>query len=515
MGPIHRGEGVTASERYLARLAEATFLDLWSYPNTFIDKRGSTAGDGKEFSDLLVVFGDDVIIFSDKSITWPEGPDIHLNWARWYRRAVKKSVDQIRGAARWLRDYPDRVFVDPACTQRLPIELPAPERRRIHGVAIALGAQAACSAHVGDADGSLMIAPSIRGDAHTDPNAKGYMPFALGDVDPNGPFVHVFDETGLDLVMGELDTASDFVRYLKQCENFIREQRLLWSSSEAELLGSYLRTGDEDGRHKFPETKDFGTDTDQVILLAAGGFAEFSKSKEYRAKKAANAVSYSWDRLIGVFTEHVLAGTSVAAGGGEPSASRAEYALRAMAREDRTSRRALGTAFIKALQNAKRVKQARFARVILPNAGLADQECGYVFLVLAYPKHVELKDGYDQYRKVRLNMLEVYCAAILYDHRNLKRMVGVAVDAPSSQAGEVGGSEDLMLYQIEDWTPDLERSVEQSRAHFDVMQADRIKMSRLQVQEYPAPKPEDNGMNRQQRRAAQRQTRKVGRRVER
>jgi hypothetical protein len=55
MEAINRGRGVTESERYLARLADKTFLELWSYPNTFIDKKATPAGGGKEFCDLLVV----------------------------------------------------------------------------------------------------------------------------------------------------------------------------------------------------------------------------------------------------------------------------------------------------------------------------------------------------------------------------------------------------------------------------------------------------------------------------
>ena len=35
---VARGQGETPSERYLAKLADRTFLDLWSYPNAYIDK---------------------------------------------------------------------------------------------------------------------------------------------------------------------------------------------------------------------------------------------------------------------------------------------------------------------------------------------------------------------------------------------------------------------------------------------------------------------------------------------
>lgn len=36
---VQRSSGTTESEKHLARLAEQTFLNLWSYPNLCIDKR--------------------------------------------------------------------------------------------------------------------------------------------------------------------------------------------------------------------------------------------------------------------------------------------------------------------------------------------------------------------------------------------------------------------------------------------------------------------------------------------
>ncbi len=63
-----RSVGLTASERVLAELCDVSFLKLWTYPNLF-KKRA------KELTDLLVVFGQDVIIFSDKSWTSPPPPE--------------------------------------------------------------------------------------------------------------------------------------------------------------------------------------------------------------------------------------------------------------------------------------------------------------------------------------------------------------------------------------------------------------------------------------------------------
>jgi hypothetical protein len=417
-------------------------------------------------------------------------------------------VDQIRGAERWLRQFPERVFIDRACTKPFPIALPPPNRARVHGVAIALGAEEACKRYCDDDDGSLMVLGPLKGSDHTDLKAKAYMRFAIGDVDPGGPFVHVFDRSALDLVLREMDTISDFTRYLREREAFIREERVLHSPGEAEMMAIYLQHGDTHGEHIFPKPSAFGIADDYALTLARGSYEDFVESLPYQAKKAADQISYVWDRLIGVFTENVLAGTSVGILGEAPSAARAEPALRIMARENRTMRRGLGAAVVGALETAEEKAQDRFARVVMPSAGMADPECGYVFLILAYPRTFELKDGYEQYRRTRVNMLETYCASVLYDHRHLKRMVGVAIDASSKVTGRRGGSEDLVAYEIDAWTPDLEESIRERRAHFDVLDARRLQVSRSQFDEYPQLTPAPR-LNRKERRAAAKRARQA------
>src|ERR1700682_1651598 len=97
-------EGVTAAERYLQRLCKHSFLSLWSHMGIFRDQRGSgTKGDGKELCDLLVVFGNDILIFSDKACEFRNTGNLQLDWSRWFRRAVLKSADQVWGAERWIK----------------------------------------------------------------------------------------------------------------------------------------------------------------------------------------------------------------------------------------------------------------------------------------------------------------------------------------------------------------------------------------------------------------------------
>ena len=192
---------------------------------------------------------------------------------------------------------------------------------------------------------------------------------------------------------------------------------------------------------------------------------------------------YAWDRLIQLFTANVIGGTSVEIAGFQPTASLAERALRKMALERRVSRRALGYAFTSALTQAEQLNRPRFARVILPFEGCADPETGYVFLILAFKDDWLINKGYDHYREGRAAFLKAYCQSALHEFRHLKRMVGIAVDASPHVTGRRGGSEDLMLLEINEWTPELERETQQLREDAEILITDQMKMGRLQTSE--------------------------------
>jgi hypothetical protein len=109
-------EGTTDSERALTKLAKKAFLSLWSYSNVFTDEgRSNGKGNGKELCDLLVVFGNDVLLFSDKDCEYHSGTDVKGAWPRWYKRAIEKSVNQLAGAEKFVKAFPTRIFIDKQC----------------------------------------------------------------------------------------------------------------------------------------------------------------------------------------------------------------------------------------------------------------------------------------------------------------------------------------------------------------------------------------------------------------
>lgn len=510
MEPIYRGNGLTKSERYLARLADRTFLDLWSYPNPYIDKRTGPKSTGKELCDLLVVCGDDVIVFSDKAIEWQKTEELDIAWPRWYRRAVAKSVDQISGAVRWILDFPQRVFLDPACEKKLPLSLPGRERIRIHAVAVAIGARAACSAHFPGSSGTLMLVPKVKGKSHADPKIENYFPFAIGDVNPAGIFVHVFDDQGLDLVMRELDTVSDFTDYLTRRERIIRSGHLLTAPGEEDLLAYYLHSFDGKN-HDFVKPSGERWKGNESFGVEEGMYNDLVTRPEYIAKREEDRISYLWDTLIKEFTRHVLAGTSVAVFDRQPDAGEAEQGLRIMAQEPRVYRRMLGQALMGTINGLSETKKDRFCRIVMPNGDDRDRSLAYVFLAIPYPDHLSLAGGYDQYRKVRANMLHAYCFNVLESHRNLTRVVGIALDGKASKSG-IGTSEDLLaLEQLPEWTDEAVSRVKELQEQFDVMREWRVERSAFHTSEFPQPRPSGN-LSRQQRRAAQRAAEKNAKR---
>ena len=468
--PIIKAEGVTESERYLAKLANKSFLNLWSYPNTFRDQKQSGKGDGKEICDLLVVCDKHILIFSEKTIAWTDG-DLNVVWRRWAKRAIRDALKQIKGAERWLTEHPERIFLNRECTDPFPLNIPSHDDRVIHRVIVAKGATEACRQHFPDHFGSLFIKPSITDCAHWDGHPAVIEPFAIGDVDPDGAFVHVMDEVTLDIIMQELDTVRDLTDYLEKKAAFIRSGRLLRAQGEENLLAHYVTQVNDQDEH------DFVFDDEMELVTIDGlSYARFTTDPGYIAKKQADKISYLWDRLIETFTTPMLAGTSLTPEGYDSALKNQELGVRYMALQRRFERRSLGKAFWDALERGK--IEPHFFRVVMAPAEGRDNET--VFFIQTI-KNSALMGGYEEYRQVRTNGALIYAKGLLEQHPHLKRVVGISCEPPGQKQGS---SEDLIYIEQAEWSDEERREIRQNCKDARVLQK-KAREIPLFEQEFP------------------------------
>ena len=306
----------------------------------------------------------------------PKNGTSEVNMARWRRRAVEESVNQLYGAERILKTLTTVVKSD----STLGIELPPPGRRRIHLIAVALGS-----------DGSVGL--------------------PYGDFEKG--FVHVLDGCSTDILLTELDTVSDFVKYLEAKQQFVQLTHMLCEGEE-DLLAAYLNGG---------RRLSSGAD---VSLVLPGNWKRFQQKPEYQSKKAADQESYPWDRVIEILCHDTLHDRLEFS----PSLSGVERSIRVMAREDRFSRRVLGKAFREFLDQSHQIR-----------ARMTKSPSGVVYVFLATPH------GYP--RETRTAELSNRCFVARGLSPDAQLIVGVATE---QYAPGQGISLDLVHMYKPEWT---------------------------------------------------------------
>lgn len=410
---LKAASGTTPTESELLRLARNSFLSLWSFPNVYTDEgRHGTNSDGKELCDLMVVFGDHVLLFSDKNCAFPSIDDINLAWNRWYRRAVAKSAKQLAGAESWITRFPTRVFLDAKCSKSVPVQLPPAERRRVHLIAVAHGASVPAIKHWDSmgpgSSGSPMIDTQLVGRQHEN------KPFALGWPLENKRFVHVFDGDTLSLILRELDTLSDFVDYLgKKQDLFEKSGCDFLITGEEELLATYLTNIDpKTNEHRF---RTFAPD--HLVFLKEGYWSKLEASARYRARDEANKISYLWDDLIEYQASHMIHGSSELTMAAATTGSE-EDALRVMASENRLKRRMLGESirFLRLKSNEK----------LRSTRSIVDSHKRRVYAMLALPYLPE--QPHNEYREYRQYLLHVYCEGAILRFPEVDEILGIAFE---------------------------------------------------------------------------------------
>lgn len=431
--------GFTDEERFLNHLARKSFLRFWSWPNLFRDQRNcGSKGDGKELCDLLVVFGNDVLLFSDKKIKFNTEKPLNVAWSRWAREAIRESVKQIVGAKRWLVGHRDRIFLTQDCSERLPLELPKEDQAVFHYIVVCHGCEEAAAEH--DGAPSFSFCRDIVGDEHWDSNKCE--PFVIGKIS-NEQYVHVFNEATIELVLSEFDTISDFINYLKERKNLLLRDDIFYVSCESDIIQLHYENFDKYKKNYCASM--FLTSPHSSIAIDKGGLGKLFKNPVYLAKKKADTISYFWDELIEAFSFHILNGTSE--GRNWESPHQIEPGLRAMANTNRFQRRLFSQAFMEFYEKTE--PGQRGTRIVLD---VLDDKRAFLFFLLPHLPHMGTN---EQYRKLRRSMLTDYCCINKYLRQSLNSIVMIAAKTrtPGRKLDEYFFDEgqDFVLMDYSDW----------------------------------------------------------------
>jgi hypothetical protein len=332
------------SEVVLEELAQKTFLTDWCYLNPELP-------DGRELCDLLIVFDDIAIIWQVKNVRLKNGQIKEADF--------NKNIKQISGAYRQLFEL------------RTEIELFNPRR------------------------GKEKFDPSIIKSIYLISAFLGDSPFHLRSMNVKGKFVHTFTRQFTQIILNELDTISDFTKYLKDVEDFHKESKsIIVGGGEEELLGYYIkhnRNFDEILKHPV-----------NGLYVEGGNWEDLIGRKEYKSKQRENRISYCWDYLIDIC--HT---------GDNP---KYELIAREMARHNRFERRILAQAFIGAYEKADDTEEDGSWRRTTTSNGIT-----YCFLFHGY-------SGNEEQRKFRKKQLGVFCFIARGQYIANTKVIGIATD---------------------------------------------------------------------------------------
>lgn len=244
------------------------------------------------------MFGDYVFIFFDRENQLPEVPekDRQILWDRWKRNVIDRQVRTAHGAERYIRSGRP-IFLDAKGASPFPLAI-NPKKTIIHKIVVAHGAKEACKrASDWNVYGSLAI-------TYGETDGGPTRPFHI-EIDKRNP-IHVFDSHNFTIILGELDTVSDFSNYLDEKLRAIAKFDSLVYCGEEDLLGHYLLNYDKETKQHIIGTKRKDVN---CVMIGEGEWHDFIETDLYKNTKNEDRISYFWDELIERACQNALNGT--------------------------------------------------------------------------------------------------------------------------------------------------------------------------------------------------------------
>ncbi|MHB1681099.1 MAG: hypothetical protein ACYCTB_11445 [bacterium] len=387
----------TDAEKFVHELAEKTFLLDWCFLNPKLP-------DGKELCDLLVIFDDTAIIWQIK--------DLKLDKDGKYKKAeVDKNLRQLAGAKRQLFVLKTPISLQNA---RRTIETFNPSQiKQIFLISVLLG----------EGEEYFSFIDEIKTDK-----------------------VHVFTRDFTQIVLNELDTVNDFIDYLKAIETFIDTEKSLNITivgGEEEFLAFYLRN---DRSFERLESMNY-------IRIEDGLWEHLQSEPEFKAKKKADEISYTWDSIINRAHE---------------GSEKYELVARELARPGRLHRRVLGKEFYDAYVLAHEDEKNSFHKHFILLEGIPITYC-FLFI-----------DDIES-RNNRKAIFEAICYMARGKYPQNKKVLIIATDKKNRRTS---------LYEffldMSAWADENQRNMEQLQKQTGILENPIIKY--VHEDEYPKVK---------------------------
>lgn len=415
---------LNASEERLGKLSRQTFLSMWSYENPYYEQ-------GKELCDVLIVFGNEVIVISDKLNAFGTHSDDQLNWRRWHKKAVAASVRQLVGARNQIIKAPDKIFTNAQVSYPLPLRLPPADQMKFHLIAVANGSDDACLRVLGRK--GLRVDTQRRDDAEM---------FTVGTFSEDGDFVHIFSATALEAVFRCLDTARDLIDYLNRKKEAFADKH--WTiEGEENLLAAYMLSQPGNGAFSIPHAR-FETEHG-VHSVPAGIWQSYENSSFAKHRDDWRKKSYIIDQLIEDMADDYKQQRLII--GHDKALSYHEQAFRILASESRLSRQVLGLAFREIYFESTNT----FWSIVCTS--MDSPRIYYVWLLYPEPP---VHFSVDQMETCNLRELTKYMAVTRAKFPSALRVFGICL--PNRDC-----KQNSRFYQVSDgenWTPEMQESAE-------------------------------------------------------
>ncbi|MDQ9130400.1 hypothetical protein RDT67_28785 [Serratia fonticola] len=380
MEKITKNGGYNESENILAELCEKTFLKLWSYPSLFRDDGKGRNGVGKELCDLLIVFGNDIVIFSDKHITYQINNEEGVAWGRWKRSAINDSAKQLIGTKKWIKKLPSRIFLDHNCTSVFPFFRGKDiSEYNFHLVAIANGLPSEKRIIINTSQEELV-------------NFETQYTFS-------NEFIHIFDTKAFENITKELDTSKDFIDYLNKRKETLLNVKNIYCKGEENLLAEYLL------REDIPLSV-FKSKRGKKIRDCE--YMDLINSHDYKNGKILDKNSYLWDYLIDNIATHLMEGSLITYV--DNSLDEKKMVIEKMASYDRLSRREHAMAIMKKYTKTPPLAMSSF----LIHSG--DHVFSFI-ITPSLPFKKKPNMTHEKYINSRLDILQAYCSAWYEEHK--------------------------------------------------------------------------------------------------